>query len=200
MILIPDGLKTFVGGRTDAEGRVRLPALARDRLLYVRITTNDYGVQRQQFRVKASEPAERTVYLRPVCRLEGRVIAEKPEWAHGKRFLFTTEKPFSPTERGRPPWPTEGIADVTTDKEGRFVVPTIAEGRLRMQHAVLDDTFARAATAAGPSQTLGRQDNRTRYSNAKVSGHSRLDHCQGHGQTASWNQNTRLLRRISTGH
>ena len=146
---VPDGAKPFVGGRTDAEGRVRLPAMARDRLSRVWLTTDNYGVQSQKIRVKASEPAERTIHLRPVCRIEGRVIAEKPEWAHGIRLVFTTEQLRrttkkqrtlrGTTEKQRPPRPTEGRADVTTDKEGRFVVPIIAEGRIIMLQAVLDD-------------------------------------------------------------
>ena len=66
-------------------------------------------------------------------------MAKEPEWALGTRLIFTTEKAWGPTEKQRPPFPTEGRADVTTDKEGRFVVPIIAEGRLSMIEVILDD-------------------------------------------------------------
>ncbi len=139
--LVPDGAKPLVGGQTDAEGRVRLPAMARDHLASVWVTTKAYGVQTQRFTVKATEPAERTIHLRPVCRIEGRVIAEKPEWARGIRIVFTTEQAWGtgPEPEHRPPWPAEGRADVTTNDEGRCVVPIIAEGRLSMIETVLDD-------------------------------------------------------------
>jgi hypothetical protein len=43
--LVPAGAMPLVGGRTDAEGRVRLPAMARDRLFLPQLTTETYGVQ-----------------------------------------------------------------------------------------------------------------------------------------------------------
>jgi hypothetical protein len=92
----------------------------------------------QQFTVHAGEPAERTIHLRPVCRIEGRVIADKLEWARGIRLLFTSEQPFGSRRESRPPWPTEGRGDLTTDADGRFVVPIIAAGRLSMIDTVLD--------------------------------------------------------------
>ena len=134
--LVPESAWPVVGGRTDAAGRVRLPAMARDRLFLVWLTSDDYGIQSQQFTVHPAEPAERTIRLREVCQIEGRVIADDPKWARALRLIFTSEERF----RGaRPPWPTEGYADVATDLKGRFVVPVIASGRLRIETVIDED-------------------------------------------------------------
>ena len=136
--LVPDGAKPLVGARTDASGRVKLPALARDHLFSVWVTTEAYGVQTQRFIVQADQPAEQTIRLRPTCGIEGRVIAEKPEWARGIRLVFTTEEKLIAGGR-RPPWPTEGRGDATTDENGRFEIPVIAAGRLSMIDTVIDE-------------------------------------------------------------
>lgn len=138
--VIPEAAKPLVGARTDDNGRARLPWLARDRMFNVWVTTKKYGVQTQRFTVKADQPAERVVRLRPVCRIQGRVIAAKPEWARENRLVFTTEENWK-QGGARPPWPTEGHADVTTDEDGRFEIPVIAAGRLSMLDTVIDETL-----------------------------------------------------------
>jgi hypothetical protein len=118
-----------IAAHTDAEGRVKLPAASQDTLFEVRITTKDFGIQVQ--RVEKSKPPAivgRTIHLRPVGKIEGRVIADPPETARDVRFVFTTED----YSGNSPLWRTEGNADVKSDKDGRFVVPVLAEGALRI--------------------------------------------------------------------
>jgi hypothetical protein len=56
------------------------------------------------------------------------VIADQPEIARGVRLILTTDE----ISGKAPPWPTEGFADVKSDEQGRFSVPAIAAGILRI--------------------------------------------------------------------
>ena len=73
--------------------------------------------------------------LRQTGRIEGRLIADQPELARGIPIKIETRQPqaiaMHVTEAvatKRPP--AFGTAEVTTDAEGRFVIPEIAEGRI----------------------------------------------------------------------
>ena len=146
---LPDELRARVAARTDAKGRVTLPAVSRETLFNVRITTKEFGVQVQ--RVLKSEPPATdggTIHLRPVGKIEGRLIADPPETARNVRLFFSTEdRRAMPTkgdavyrkeyldlhpEHRSIPWPTEGKANVKSDKDGRFVVPALAEGDMEV--------------------------------------------------------------------
>ena len=129
---VPAGLKQRVSGRTYADGRVLLPALARESLYSVSVTREKYGTQIQRFKVDPSTLAERTVRLRPVGRIEGQVIADKPEWVHGMRCTIITAKSWKRGEtRDSALLLTEGYAEVTIDQQGHFTIPALAEGRFR---------------------------------------------------------------------
>jgi hypothetical protein len=135
--IVPEELMPHFRTLTDAEGRVRLPALPREGLYTVRITAKGLGIQQQ--RVDQPEgPAERTIRLQPVGRIEGRFIADRPEKAFGIPLALTTEG-FSGNQKV-PPWPIEGFAIVVSDIEGRFVVPAIAPGTLRID-TMVDETL-----------------------------------------------------------
>lgn len=142
--LVPEGARKLVGGRTDSDGRVKLPALAHDRIFVVRLSSKKYGVQTRQLVMKPTEPTERTITLRPVGRIEGRVVADHLAWCGGIQLFFETEKPFAPGETSRPPFPTQGEARAITDKTGRFEVPIIACGNLKVRHTIYsNDVHAR---------------------------------------------------------
>jgi hypothetical protein len=71
------------------------------------------------------------------------VIADDPAIVRGIRLYFTTmdirgRVPRASKEvRGSTPlWRTEGCADVETDEQGRFAVPAIATGDLRIEYRV----------------------------------------------------------------
>ncbi len=146
---LPDELVARVAARTDADGRVRLPAVSRETLYNVRITTKEFGIQVQ--RVEKSKPpaiAGSTIHLRRVGTIEGRLIADPPEAAGNVGLFFSTEdRGTKPTEGDAVfrkewlalhpehrsiPWPTEGKAEVKSDKGGRFVVPTLAGGDMEV--------------------------------------------------------------------
>jgi hypothetical protein len=127
---LPEELMARLAARTDGEGRVKLPAASPETLYQVRITAKDFGIQVQ--RTQKSEPAavvDGKIHLRNVGKIEGRVIARQPELARGVRLVFTTEE----HSRSSPPWPTEGHADIRSDENGRFVVPSLAAGVLRIE-------------------------------------------------------------------
>jgi protocatechuate 3,4-dioxygenase beta subunit len=131
----PEELLPRLGARTDAEGRVSLPAASQETMLNARITSKEFGIQLQRTeKTKPSTIAGETIRLRPVGKIVGRMLADRPEMVRGVRLAFTT----SPIRLriGGPLWPTEEFADVTTDTEGRFVVPAMAAGRLHTDVSV----------------------------------------------------------------
>ena len=54
----PRSMLPQVRGVTDAAGRAGLPALPREGLMTVQVTTKTLGIQRQRLSDKASEPAQ----------------------------------------------------------------------------------------------------------------------------------------------
>ncbi|QDT10931.1 hypothetical protein [Planctomycetes bacterium K23_9] len=142
--LVPNLAVTQLRRRTDKDGRVKFPSLLKEKLFRLRLTSVDFGIQTIRPGMQPSEPAERTITLRQVSRIEGRVVADHLAWCGGIKLHFSTEKPFAAGKTKRPPWPTEGKATAVTDKTGRFVVPVIAEGRVRIEHSILsNDVHAR---------------------------------------------------------
>ena len=105
----PRTMLPVLRGITDATGRALLPALPREGFMTVQVTSNAFGVQQlglypapnrpflptgaaptptpaeEQLRLDqaANEPAERTLRLRAVGRVEGRIVTSRPEWAAG---------------------------------------------------------------------------------------------------------------------
>jgi len=125
----PEELLGRVSARTDAEGRVKLPAAPPDLLYQVRVTSKDFGIQMQ----RTIEARSRPIQLRPAGKIEGRLIADQPGIVRGVRLAFSSQEQH---REGPTAWPeglpTEGFADVKTDEQGRFVVPAIAEGDVRI--------------------------------------------------------------------
>jgi hypothetical protein len=122
---LPDELLARIGTHTDNEGRAKLPAVPPDLLYQVRVATNDFGIQFQRM-IEAPAIVGKTIRLRPAGKIEGRVIANQPEIAGGIRLIFTSNE----YSGGSPP--TEGYADVKSDEQGRFVIPAIAVGNVRI--------------------------------------------------------------------
>jgi hypothetical protein len=150
--IVPPEILPYVSGRTDSAGRARLPAIPHDRLWRVEVTATGYGRQTGELRRRPDGPAERTVHLRLIGRIEGRVIADDPKAVRGVRIWLTTEEADaregnfqSALSRLRAEAPkgtdikvtlpdpaTEGFAWLMSDDDGRFVVPEIATGSLRI--------------------------------------------------------------------
>ena len=139
---LPDELMARVAARTDAKGRVNLPAASPATLSEVRITAKDFGIQVQQIQlVEKRQPRTivgYTIHLKPVGKIKGRVISSRPEAARDVRLIFSAGPGslFGDTDVYRsansPQEPTEGFADVKSDKDGRFIVPALAAGLLQI--------------------------------------------------------------------
>jgi uncharacterized GH25 family protein len=124
---VPTEITPLLSTRTDEQGRAKLPTVSPDDLYNLDIKTDAYGEQNQRIdwlRRKSGKSNDWIIRLRPTCRIEGRLIAEKPEWVKHVRFFFMTE--------GRRLGSTTGRALAMTDVQGRFVVPSIPEGRLHV--------------------------------------------------------------------
>lgn len=122
--IVPETLRDLLAKETDAEGRVRLPEIARDKLFTVRVTADSFGIQELRLRDSADEPAVRTIQLRPTGRIEGRLVSDN-EAAIRKRHVYVSQEDYVGEH-------TSGAAMVETDEEGRFVVPALAEGKIRL--------------------------------------------------------------------
>lgn len=122
--IVPETLRDLLAKETDAEGRVRLPEIARDKLSNVRVTIDGFGIQEQRLRDSANEPAVRTIQLRRTGRIEGRLVSDN-EAAIRKRRIYISQEDYGGEH-------TSGAAMVETDEEGRFVVPALAEGKIRL--------------------------------------------------------------------
>jgi len=127
----PEGMRPSIGGITDDRGRVRLPSLARKDVTKVAVEAPGFGRQLLRLDGLGDEPAERTVRLRPVGRVEGRIVADRPELARGVVLHLSTEE-----ELRAGGWAAEGEARVVTDEAGRFAVPALASGMMRVEGSV----------------------------------------------------------------
>jgi RNA polymerase sigma factor (sigma-70 family) len=126
--ILPKAMSPAVRAVTDASGRARLPAIPREGFFTVKVSGEAVGSQQLRLRDQATEPAEREIRLRPVGRIEGRVVANRPELARGITVYMSTTDPSGQGAMGLDR--TEGDAVVTTGPDGSFVVPAIAAGKL----------------------------------------------------------------------
>jgi hypothetical protein len=137
--IVPEELMPHFRTLTDAEGRVRFPGLPRKELFTVRIIAKGLGIQEQRVDEQPNTAPLRTIRLGPVGRIEGRILADKPEVVRGVRLALRTVS-YSHSQQPPPWWPIEGFAVVETDSRGRFAVPAIATGALEIGAAV-DETL-----------------------------------------------------------
>jgi len=147
VVLVPSTVAERIGGVTDQQGRVRLPALARERARRTAVVHQGYGQQffflqqssRKQngSRAPAFVVGEPELRLRPAGRIEGRLIANQPELVSGIPIKVDQDAASAaagcPTAEYLTGW---GMAEVKTDAEGRFVIPEIAEGSAELMMKV----------------------------------------------------------------
>ena len=129
-IYLPDDLIEKISGVADAEGRVRLPALSSLELSDLAVTLDPFG--RQLFHSDMDDDgAEPTLELRPVGRIEGRLVTDQLDLVRGLWITVSSYSLASRDDREQ----AQGRAAVQVDGEGRFVVDQIASGSLIMQAA-----------------------------------------------------------------
>jgi RNA polymerase sigma factor (sigma-70 family) len=128
--LVPPAMLPAVRAVTDASGRALLSSMPREGFFTVQVTTGSFGSQQLRLNDRATEPARREVRLRPSGRIEGRIVADHPEWARGLRVYASTTDPSQ--LRAGMNFKAEGLAIVHTGPDGSFVIPAIAAGTLEI--------------------------------------------------------------------
>lgn len=126
--VVPPELLPLVGAKTNATGLARLPAVPREGFITVRVTSKALGVQQVQIDGGSSAPAVRTLRLRSVGRVEGRIVAENPRTARGVRVSLSTRDPVALHGANR----SKGEAVVFSDDRGQFAVDAIATGKIML--------------------------------------------------------------------
>ncbi len=133
----PEEVLRHIEARTDAAGRAKFPAVGHDELDTLRVTAKGFGIQSQRYSSPERPlPAENTIRLRPVGRIEGRVTADNPQWVRGVQMVLETERIAG---SHAPPWLTDGFAQIESDNHGRFTVPAIANGSLHFRYVHVDE-------------------------------------------------------------
>jgi len=118
----PDTVQRRLTAITDAEGFAAIPALSRWEVRTFDVAHPRFGTQGCQW--EWSEPDDQCVRIRGAGRIRGRVVADKPELVRGlKVSVMTAKRGTSPREPM-----TKAAALVTTDAQGRFETPLLAEG------------------------------------------------------------------------
>ena len=148
----PKGMLPSLSLASLGRARLRPPPRhgAESGLARSRSPTEAFGRQLLRLTDKADEPAERTIRLRPVGRVEGRIVASRSELARGVDLYLSTEE-----ELHMGGWAAEGEAHVVSDEQGRFSVPALASGAMRIDGVVSTDCY-RSASACPSGSRSGR--------------------------------------------
>jgi|GEM_PF-3335591 len=144
--MVPHKLVRQIGQRTDESGLVRFDSLAQNRTLNVKVTTKEYGVQTQQFQLKAGQPRRRTIRIRECVSVTGRITpgelkGVKPEWLSGVRVFMQTMPPLRGDNASYPPFPTRAYAEAVTNERGEFSMPLVADGNVEILHVSIDESL-----------------------------------------------------------
>ncbi len=120
---VPDGLAGRIAAATitDARGRATLSALLPEEISTVIVAAKGYGTQQFGVDSGGSKLGGRVLDLLPVGRLDGRIVGDPA--LIGRRSLTVAA-----SNKSRPAAPAAGLYSITTDDEGRFVVPEIVAG------------------------------------------------------------------------
>ncbi len=113
--LILDPISIALRATTNATGHVRMHIGFRG-FFNLRVTSDRFGIQLLRLNPRNRAPA-RTIQLKEVGRIEGRVTAKDPHDLRGVRIEFRSDTATM-----------EGLATALTDEHGNFVVPNIAAG------------------------------------------------------------------------
>ena len=122
----PTALRKLLRKTTDQSGRVRLTSLPREDFRRLDIRAPGFGTQQQRLDGPDEASPKRKITLRQTGTIEGRLIADDPQWVRGVNLLFRTERRMYWSPAAVPE--TEGEALVETDEQGRFRIPAIATG------------------------------------------------------------------------
>ncbi len=128
-VSVPDGLaeRIAVETVTDARGRAVLSAFLPEEIGTVFVAAEGFGRQQFGFGHRDVSADTKVITLLPAGRLTGRLTGE-PEAIRGRPLSVAIWN----RQSNPPPPPATANTSVTTDADGRFVVPEIAVGPLRI--------------------------------------------------------------------
>lgn len=116
---LPDALRSLSSRLTDADGRVVIDSVPRQRFDQLEVASNSHGTQRVRLNEQGGEQEFRMI---PPARVRGRLIGGPPELMRGMLLALSTSESSV----------VEGTAVVTTDDDGLFDVPAIAAGVVKI--------------------------------------------------------------------
>ena len=148
----PEGMLPSIRATTDARGVASDARSGRQGLFRVVVETKAFGRQTLRLSDTAHEPAERTVRLRPVGRVEGRFTSARPELARGLDVYLSTVKPGPDLTRSQ----TEGEAHAVADDQGRFNFAALADGPLSLRTMVAKDSAGAPSITRWPRHPARR--------------------------------------------
>ncbi|MBX6314252.1 MAG: carboxypeptidase regulatory-like domain-containing protein [Isosphaeraceae bacterium] len=122
-VTMPAELADRLAAETDAAGGARL-AVAADDLELIRVAAEPFGLQ-QLRPPRPNAEGIRTLRLAPVGRVAGRLTAADPQAVRGVTVRLRSFVDPSADLTG-----VGGVAEVSTDDDGRFTVPALAAGML----------------------------------------------------------------------
>jgi hypothetical protein len=123
---LPNEMGDRLAARTDAQGRATLDIGAADEVDVVRVTSGNSGVQQHRM-TQPDAAGVRTLRLLPVGRVVGQIQAGNPQAVRGLPVRVRTDPDPTAEASG-----VGGFASVVTDEQGRFTIPAMAEGTLRL--------------------------------------------------------------------
>jgi RNA polymerase sigma factor (sigma-70 family) len=168
-IAVPRELSRRVSGRTDERGVALLPDLERADLAGVGVTADKFGTQSANMSLRAG-PSDTvddsplfpdTLGLLPVGRAGGRLTGTAASTAKGLRVRVVTREDMENGQPKRGHLYRGGTAEVTADAQGRFEVPSLAQGSLSSQVSFPEGATVRAQEHASSTikVTAGQRTN-----------------------------------------
>ncbi|QDV51181.1 carboxypeptidase regulatory-like domain-containing protein [Gimesia fumaroli] len=129
--IVPEPIRLLIGGRTDEQGNIMLPACDR-RLLHSLLSTGEgYGKQQTRLPGADQSPGIVPIVLEPTGRVQGTLTAESSVDFSGVSVFIDSES--------RDIHSSKGTASLTADASGQFTIPELAEGRYRVYARFPDD-------------------------------------------------------------
>jgi len=122
--IIPPSVRKLMTDKSDAEGHVRISRFDRKSLFTIHAVSEKFGTQQIRMDGRNLDEAHPEVELLPAGRIEGQLVADDPDLVKGIDVYLTTQSLNNRMD--------EGFAQVKTDDEGRFDVPAIPVGTLRI--------------------------------------------------------------------
>lgn len=120
---VPHALGRALGGKTDSQGGVVIRLPARLTLQEIQVKAAGLGIQR----LRVDAQAEQALALAPVARVTGRLVASRPGPIQGVTIrAFSQEGGYAGSGRS-------GVAEATCDSSGRFEIPAITAGLLKLE-------------------------------------------------------------------